>query len=38
MLADTEVSACSEHPDGAVEWSPDAVQWEPLEGSGDGLS
>ena len=30
-LADTQVSACSEHPDGAVEWSPDEVEWMPLE-------
>ena len=30
-LADTQVSACSEHPDGGVEWSPDEVEWIPLE-------
>ena len=25
------VSHCSEHPDGGVEWSPDEVEWVPLE-------
>ena len=30
-LVDTEVSACSEHPDGGVEWSPDDVEWVVLE-------
>ncbi len=31
MLDDSQVSACSEHPDGGVEWSPDEVEWVPLE-------
>ena len=31
-LTDTEVSQCSEHPGGGVEWSPsEEVEWIPLE-------
>lgn len=30
-LMETAVSACAEHPDGGVEWSPDEVEWVPLE-------
>lgn len=36
MLDDSQVSACSKHPDGGVEWSPDEVEWVPLE-SPDGV-
>lgn len=25
------VSHCNEHPDGGIEWSPDEVEWVPLE-------
>lgn len=25
------VSHCTEHPDGGIEWSPDEVEWAPLE-------
>ena len=34
--ADGGVARCADHPDGAVEWSPDEVQWSIVEG-GDGL-
>jgi hypothetical protein len=30
-LTDTELSQCSEHADGGVEWSPDEVEWTPME-------
>lgn len=36
-IVDGGVTRCLDHPDGAVEWSPDQAQWQPL-GGGDGLS
>jgi hypothetical protein len=34
-LIDEELIPCLDHPDGAIEWSVDQAEWEPVEGDNE---